>query len=287
MRSQSRAFLLMSVPAVVLFFVLHTLPAIQGVFYSFTDNRGYGAWDFIGFDNYVELFGDKDILNSYLFTLKFALVSTVIVNILSMLLALALSANIKFRSFMRGIYFFPAVLAVLVVSYIFNTIFANGIPPIGKALGIDALSTNILGDANIAWLGVVLVTVWQAAATTTVIYIAGLQTIPEDVVEASLLDGTNSWQRFWTITFPLIAPFFTINVVLSFKNFLQVFDQIVALTEGGPGTATQSVSFLIYRAGFAGGEFGYQSANAVIYFLVIAVLAFFQLNVLRKREVSA
>lgn len=277
----------MSVPAVVLFFVLHTLPAIQGVFYSFTDSRGYGPWEFIGFQNYVELFQDPDVLNSYLFTIQFAVVSTVLVNILSLMLALALSANIKFRAFMRGIYFFPAVLAVIVVSYIFNTIFSSGLPPIGQALGFEALSTNILGNPATAWLGVVFVTVWQACATTTVIYIAGLQTIPEDVIEASLLDGASGWQRFWSITFPLIAPFFTINIVLSFKNFLQVFDQIVALTEGGPGTATQSVSFLIYRAGFAGGEFGYQSANAVIYFLVIAVLSMLQLNLLRKREVSA
>ena len=287
MKKSSRAFLVMALPAVALFLVFHTVPALQGVFYSFTDSRGYGSWDFVGFDNYLRLFQDPLVLNSYVFTLLFAVAATVAANVISLLLALWLSANIRFRSFMRSMYFLPAVLSVIVVSYIFNTIFSTGVPQIGKSLGIPWLSTNILGSEDTAWIGIVIVTVWKACATTTVIYIAGLQTIPEDVVEASSLDGVNPWQRFWSITFPLIAPFFTINVVLSFKDFVQVFDQIVALTAGGPGTATQSISFLIYNSGFAGGEFGYQSANAVMYFLVIAVLSAFQLRVLRRREISA
>ncbi|WP_255505668.1 carbohydrate ABC transporter permease [Mycetocola sp. JXN-3] len=283
MKTSSRAALIMALPAVVLFFVFNTIPTIQGVFYSFTNSRGYGKWNFVGLDNYVRLFGDADILHSYLFTFQFAIVSTIAVNIISILLALALSANIKFRSFMRSVYFFPAVLSVIVVSYIFNTIFSSGLPQIGEALGIPGLATNILGSEDTAWIGIVVVSVWKACATTTVIYIAGLQTIPEEVVEAALLDGAGAWKRFWSITFPLITAFFVINMVLSFKDFLQVFDQIVALTAGGPGTSTQSISFLIYKAGFAGGEFGYQSANAVIYFVVIAVLSLFQLRILRPK----
>lgn len=277
----------MAVPAVALFFVFHTLPALQGVLYSFTDSHGYGSWSIIGFDNYVRLFTDADVLHSYVFTLQFAVVATIAANVISLLLALGLSAGIRFRSFMRSVYFLPGVLSVIVVSYIFSTIFSTGVPQVGKQLGISWLSTNTLGDASTAWLGIVIVTVWQACATTTVIYIAGLQTVPEDVVEASLIDGASARKRFWAITFPLIAPFFTINIVLSFKNFMQVFDEVVALTQGGPGTATQSISYLIYKAGFAGGEFGYQSANAVLYFVVIGVLAIFQLRVLQRREVTA
>lgn len=287
MRNGSRAFLIMALPAAALFFVFHTVPALQGLFYSFTDSRGYGSWDFVGFDNYVRLFQDRDVLDSYVFTLGFAVVSTIAANLISIVLALGLSANIKFRSFMRSVYFLPAILSVIVVSYIFNTIFSTGVPQIGESLGIDWLSTNILGSPDTAWIGVVLVTVWRYCSTITVIYIAGLQTVPEDVIEASHLDGASAWRRFWSITFPLIAPFFTINILLSFKDFVQVFDQIVALTEGGPGNATQSISFLIYRAGFAGGEFGYQSANAVVYFIIIAVLSAFQIRFLRRRETTA
>ncbi|RBM06870.1 carbohydrate ABC transporter permease [Streptomyces sp. PT12] len=277
----------MALPAVLLFFVFHTLPALQGVFYSFTDSRGYGDWSFIGFDNYAELFRDPQIRESYRFTLLFAVVATIAANVVSLAIAVGLTSNVRFRGFLRGVYFLPAILATIVVGYIFNFLFANPLPEVGESLGFDTLSRNILGDPDLAWVGVVIVAVWQGCATTIVIYMAGLQTIPDEVREAGLLDGASAWQRFWRITFPLLAPFFTINMVLSLKNFLMVFDQIVALTEGGPGTATQSISYQIYRDGFTGGEFAYQSANAVIYFLVIALISVVQLRFLRAREVSA
>lgn len=287
MRARRRIFSWMAVPAVLLFFFFHTLPALQGVFYSLTDSRGYGDWHFVGFDNYVALFSDPRVRNSYGFTLKFALLATVLANVISLAIALGLTANIRFRSFLRSVFFLPAVLATIVIGYIFNTIFSQALPPVGKGLGIEALSTNILGNPGLAWLGIVLVAVWHGCAVTSVIYMAGLQTIPEDVTEAAELDGAVGWKRFWRVTFPMIAPFFTINMVLSLKNFLMVFDMVVALTMGGPGTSTQSISFLIYRNGFTGGEFAYQSANAVVYFLVIAALSLFQLRFLRGREVSA
>jgi raffinose/stachyose/melibiose transport system permease protein len=277
----------MALPGVVLFFAFHTVPALQGVFYSFTNSRGYGDWSLVGWDNYVALFSDQQVLSSYRFTIGFALVSTILVNVVSLAVAVGLTANIRFRGFLRGVFFLPAVMATLVVGYIFNFLFSSALPQVGQALGIEALSTNILGNPSLAWVGVVVVTVWQSSATTIVIYMAGLQTVPEDVVEAALLDGAGPWQRFWRVTFPLLAPFFTINMVLSLKNFLMVFDQIVALTGGGPGTSTMSISFLIYRNGFTGGQFAYQSANAVIYFLVIALLSIVQLRALRNREVSA
>ncbi len=287
MHRRVRTFTWMALPAVLLFFAFHTLPALQGVFYSFTDSRGFGDWEFVGFDNYVALFSDQLVLNSYKFTIGFAIVATVAANLIALLIAVGLTSRIRLRGFLRGVFFLPAVLATLVVGYIFNFLFGNAFPAIGQALGIEALSTNILGNSSLAWIGVVVVTVWQGAATTIVIYMAGLQTVPEDVVEAAMIDGAGAWTRFWRITFPLLAPFFTVNMVLSLKNFLMVFDQIVALTAGGPGNSTTSISLLIYTKGFTGGQFAYQSANAVIYFLVIALLSVSQLRVLRKREVSA
>ncbi|HEY0239438.1 MAG TPA: sugar ABC transporter permease [Friedmanniella sp.] len=287
MFGRRRAFYWMAVPAVLLFVFFHTVPALQGVFYSFTDSRGYGDWTFVGFDNYVRLFSDPQIRSSYAFTFKFAILATVLANAVSLMIAVGLSANIRFRGFLRGVFFLPAVLAVIVVGFIFNYLLANVVPGIGQDLGIEALSTNVLGNPDLAWLGIVFVAVWQGCAVTTVIYMAGLQTIPEEITEAAVLDGASAWQRFWRVTFPMMAPFFTINMVLSLKNFLMVFDQIVALTAGGPGTATQSISYLIYRNGFTGGQFAYQSANAVIYFIVLAVISVFQLGLLRRREVSA
>ncbi|WP_043906595.1 carbohydrate ABC transporter permease [Parageobacillus genomosp. 1] len=277
----------MTVPAVVLFAMFHTFPAIQGIFYSFTNWDGLSlTYDFVGLKNYYYLFQDENVLHSYLFTFKFALVSTILVNVLSLAIAIGLNEKIKFKNFFRAVYFLPNVLSVLIVGYIFNYLFANVLPVWGEKLGIDVLSTNILGNEKLAWIGIVIVAVWQACAFNTILYLAGLQTVPSELYEASSLDGASKWQNFWHITFPMIAPFFTINMVLAMKNFLMVFDHVVALTGGGPGRATQSISLLIYNGGFQGGEFAYQSANAVIYFIVIMIVSIMQIKFLQKREVD-
>ncbi len=286
LKSRQRAFLLMTIPAVILFFIFHTFPLLQGIFYSFTNWRGYGDWDFIGLSNYVNVFKDMRALNAYGFTFQFAIVSTVLVNIFSLLIALGLNANIKFQKTLRAVYFLPNILSILIVGFIFQFIFTIFLPQFSDALGIQALATNILGSPDYAWVGVVIMAVWQATAFNTILYLAGLQTVPGDVYEAAAIEGASPWKRFWKITFPLIAPFFTINMVLALKTFLMVFDHIIALTGGGPGYATESISVLIYRGGFEGGQFGYQSANAVIYFIVIVALSIIQLRFLQKREVQ-
>lgn len=286
MKSREKTFLLLTIPALLLFFTFHTFPFLKGVFYSFTNWRGYGDWDFVGIKNYLQVFKDSRILNSYGFTFKFAIITTIIVNTLSLLLALGLNAKIKFKNALRGLYFMPNILGVLIVGFIFNYIFAQLIPQMGEVLHLDVLSRNILGNENLAWVGIVIVTSWQAIAFNTIIYISGLQTIPGDLYEASSIDGVSKWKEFWNITFPLIAPFFTINMVLAMKSFLMVFDQVMAMTGGGPGQSTESISLLIYRGGFEGGQFSYQLANAVIYFIVIVAISVFQLRILEKREVE-
>ncbi|WP_243550266.1 carbohydrate ABC transporter permease [Priestia megaterium] len=281
------AFYLMTLPAVFLFAAFHTFPAVQGIYYSFTNWDGLSfTYDFVGFKNYLNLFKDGNILNSYLFTFKFAIISTILVNILSLSIAVGLNAKIKGKNFFRGVYFLPNVLGVLIVGFIFNYIFSNVVPQLGDKLDIGFLSTNILGSEQLAWIGIVIVAVWQACAFNVILYLSGLQTVPSELYEASSLDGANKWQEFWKITFPMIAPFFTINMVLSMKSFLMVFDQVIALTGGGPGRATESISLLIYKGGFQGGEFAYQSANSVVYFIVIVLISVFQIKVLQKREMN-
>ncbi|RUT31590.1 sugar ABC transporter permease [Paenibacillus zeisoli] len=281
------AYYLMTIPALVLFFAFHTFPAIKGIYYSFTNWDGFSkTFDFVGFKNYANIFKDENVLNSYLFTFKYAIVVTILINVLSLLIALGLNAKIKFKNFFRGVYFLPNILSVLIVGFIFNYIFANVLPIFGEKIGSAFLSDNILGSENWAWIGIVIVGVWQGIAFNTILYLAGLQTISKDLYEASSLDGASRWREFWSITFPLLASFFTINMVLAMKGALMVFDQIVALTGGGPGRATQSISLLIYTGGFQGGEFAYQSANAVIYFIVIIVISALQLKFLQKREMD-
>ena len=286
MKNKNRFFLAIIVPMLIVFFLFHTLPLIRGIIYSFTNFKGFGEYDFVGLMNYKYLFTDTRILNSYKFTFKFAIVSTVIVNILSLGLAILLNSKIKLKNTLRGLYFMPNILGGLIIGYIFNYIFTFIIPKMGSALGISVLEKSILGNTSYAWIAVIIVASWQAIAFNTIIYISGLQTIPEDVYEASGIDGANKWIQFKKITFPLIAPFFTINMVLCMKNFLRVFDQIISLTGGGPAQSTESISLLIYKAGFGGNQFGYQSANSVIYFIVIVAISVMQIKILEKREVQ-
>ncbi len=286
MKEKRRVFLLMSIPAVILFFIFHTLPLLKGISYSFTNWRGFGDFKFVGIKNYISIFSDERIINSYMFTFKFALLATIIVNVISLILAVGLNSKIKFKSTLRGIYFIPNILGGLIVGYIFNYIFTFILTSAGQAMGSEILSKSILGNPNLAWLGVVIVASWQAIAFNTIIYISGLQTISEDVYEASAIDGANKWIQFKKITFPLLAPFFTINMVLAMKNFLNVFDQIISLTGGGPSGSTESIAVLIYKAGFDGSQFGYQSANSVIYFIVVVAISLLQLRILERREMQ-
>jgi raffinose/stachyose/melibiose transport system permease protein len=287
MNAKMMAYYLMVIPAALLFFAFHTFPAIQGIYYSFTNWNGMNLdYDFVGLKNYINLFKDTAVRDSYLFTFKFAIFAGVLVNIFSLAIAIGLNAKIKGRNFFRAVYFLPNILSVLIVGFIFNYVFTNIIPDLGEKYHIEFLQKNILGNADLAWIGILIVFIWQACAFNIILYLSGLQTVPHELYEASSLDGANRWQQFWKITFPVIAPFFTINMVLAMKNSLMVFDQIVAMTGGGPGTATTSISYIIYTGGLAGGEFAFQSANGVIYFIVIMAISIFQLKVLQKREMD-
>ena len=281
---RQRTFLLITIPVVLLFFFFNTFPLLRGVYYSFTNFKGYGSYEIVGLRNYIDLFTDSRVGNSYLFTIKYAVVCTIIVNVISLLLALGLNSKIKGKTVLRGIYFIPNILGGLVVGYIFSFFFTYILPGLGEALGIDALSSSMLSSESTAWFAIVLVGAWQSIAMNTIIYISGLQTVPEDVYEAGSIDGATGWKKFKSLTFPLIIPFFSINMVLCMKNFLMVFDQIMALTKGGPSQSTESISYLIYQNGINGGQFGFQSANAVVFFVVIVTISVLQLRFTGKKE---
>ena len=256
MTNRDKTFWAVIIPVLVLFFAFNTLPMIKGMIYSFTNYRGYGSYDYVGFRNYTDLFSDARVGKSYLFTFKYALAGTVLVNVISLVMALGLNSRIRFKSALRGIYFVPNILGGLVIGYIFSFIFTYILPVVGEVFQIAGLQNSILASEKYAWIGVLVVGVWQAVAMNTIIYISGLQTVPQEVYEASMLDGATKWKEFWSVTFPLVMPFVTINLVLSTKNLLMVFDQIMA----------------------------FQSANAVIFFFVIVAISVFQMTMMNKKE---
>ncbi len=277
-------FLGVLIPVLLLFFCFNTLPLIKGFYYGLTNFKGYGSYDFVGLRNFIDLFQDVRVGKSYLFTFKYAIVMTILVNVISLILALGLNREIKGKNALRGIYFVPNILGGLVVGYIFSFIFTYILPAIGEATGIGFLQNSMLASTKTAWIAIVIVGAWQGIAMNTIIYISGLQTVPEEVYEACMLDGASGWKKFTKITFPLIMPFFTINLVLCMKNALMVFDQIMALTKGGPSQSTESISYLIYNNGMNGGQFGFQSANAFVFFIVIVVISFLQMKFLGGKE---
>ena len=196
MTNRNKTFWIIAILVIALFFTFNTLPMIKGVIYSFTNYKGYGSYDVVGWRNYVDLFTDARVGKSYLFTFKYAIAGTILVNVLSLLLALGLNSNIKGKSALRGIYFVPNILGGLVVGYIFSFIFTYILPAIGSACHISFLENSILASEKYAWIAVLIVGVWQAVAMNTIIYISGLQTVPEDVYEASMLDGPINGQNF-------------------------------------------------------------------------------------------
>ncbi|WP_105567310.1 carbohydrate ABC transporter permease [Microbacterium halophytorum] len=276
-------YYLFLLPVLALFTVAITVPAIVGIFFSFTNSIGIGDWEFIGVTNYLAAFDDPAILQSYLFTFGFSLVTVVLVNVVALLLAVGLTSRIRFTTGLRAVFVIPMVVSGIIISYVFNFLFSNSLPEVGAALGIDALSTSILANPDLAWVAIVIVTAWQAIPSALLIYIAGLLSIPGEVYEAADIDGASKRQQLMRITLPLVAGYVVINIILGFKNFLNAYDIIVGLTGGGPGTATRSVAMTIIT-GFNGGDYAYQMANATIFFVVAILVAALQLSVTRGRN---
>ena len=269
-------------PAVAVFTLLITYPAVEGLTMSFTNSIGFGDFDWIGFRNYIALFRDENILSSYAFTFLFAAVTVILVNLIAFMLALGLTSKIKLTNPLRAIFVIPMVISAIIFSFVFRFLFNNSLPVLGQAIGSETLSTSLLANESWAWFAIVIVTSWGSVPSAMLIYIAGLMTVPAEVYEASAIDGATPWQKLRHITVPLVAGYVGINVILGFKNYLAVYDQIVGLTQGGPGTATRSVAFTIF-AGFSGGDYAYQMANAAIFFLITIAIALVQLRVTRGR----
>lgn len=282
-RPVERTHLLFLVPALVLFTLCITVPAIMGIFFSFTNSIGFGDWDFIGLINYRSLLSDPAIWESYGFTMMFAAVTVVVVNVIAFLLAVGLTSRIRFKTGLRTIFVIPMVVSGIIIAYVFNFLFSNTVPKAGDSLGIGWLKESILANPDLAWIAIVIVTAWQAIPGTLLIYIAGLLSVPEDVYEAADLDGASKTQTLLRITLPLVAGYVVINVILGFKNFLNAYDIIVGLTNGGPGTATRSIAMTIVT-GFTGGDYAYQMANATVFFLITVVISLVQLSITRGRS---
>jgi raffinose/stachyose/melibiose transport system permease protein len=205
------------------------------------------------------------------------------VNVIAFLLAVGLTSQIRMKTALRTIFVIPMVVSGIIIAYVFNFLFSNSLPSAGAAAGISWLETSLLANPDLAWIAIVVVTAWQAVPGALLIYIAGLVSIPGEVYEAADIDGASKFQQLLKITAPLVAGYVVINIILGFKGFLNAYDIIVGLTNGGPGTSTRSIAMTVI-AGFNGGDYAYQMANATIFFVVAVLISLLQLSLTRGRN---
>lgn len=276
------------IPGLVCSLTAHFIAPIRGAMYAFTDFKGVGEYNYIGFTNFINIFKSKADVAAILNTFKIAVPFVILTLFFGLLLALALKDVIKSRNILRAIYFSPVVMIPMAVSQVWKFIFDYDGPLniLLNHLGLSELTTNWLGNLDTAIWCVLVVLVWQNMGYTMVIFNAGLESIPTDLYEAAAIDGASSWKRFRHITLPLLAPSFTIAVVMMTITGLRVFDQIMSLTGGGPVNMTHTLASDFYYQTWNKFRYGYGSALALILTALISVIGILQVVVLQKKEDS-
>ena len=262
------------------------VPMFQGAFYSFTNWTGLTYnYKFVGLNNFKLLFMDPKFMNAIGFTAIITIAMVVGEIALGVFIARVLNSKIKGQTFFRAWFFFPAVLSGLTVALIFKQVFNYGLPAIGNALHIEFLQTSLLGTKWGAIFAAVFVLLWQGVAMPIIIFLAGLQSIPSEITEAARIDGATSKQVFWNVELPYLLPSVSMVFILALKGGLTAFDQVFAMTGGGPNNATTSLGLLVYNYAFKNNQFGYANAIAVILFFLIVVISIIQLRVSKKFEI--
>lgn len=280
-----------AVPALLVYLLIVIYPSLSGVMYAFTDWTGMGdELNYVGLDNLVEVFTDDQSFSAVRNAVMLTVFVVVAQNVLGLLLALGVHVKIKSRYLLRAVFFAPVVVSPVVLAflwkYLYNPAPNSGVNALLGAVGLDALQQDWLGDPDIALWAVAFTVVWQFAGYSMVIYLAALEAVPLELQEAAALDGAGRFARFRHIVFPLIGPAITISVMLSTISGLKIFDQVFAITAGGPGYATEVPSTLIYKQAFVFGNYGYSTAIALVLSVFVAAVAFVQLHYLRRREVT-
>lgn len=282
-------FGLFTLPVMICVFVAFYIPFALTIRYSFTKWNGISKHPkFIGLDNFKQIFmHDANFSSSAWFTIKYALLYIVLVNVLAILLALVLDMKLRGAAWLRAAFFIPYILSLVIVGFIWKFIFMQGFESLGSSTGWGIFHLSWLGEPGLAFISILGVSIWQSIGFYMVIYIAGLQAVPDDMKEAAVMDGAGPFRRFFSITLPLLAPSITISVFMALTNSIKVFDVILSLTGGGPGGTTYSVAYDIYRDTFQNNLYGYGTAKALLLFVAVLLVTIVQLTIFKRREVEA
>ncbi|MEK8130044.1 sugar ABC transporter permease [Paenibacillus filicis] len=284
------SLLLFVLPAFILYLLFLVIPMLQGSYYSFTNWDGLNkSYSFVGISNFIEAIrDDANFRNSILFTGKYVVFAVVLQNGLALLLAMLIESQRRAKGFFRTIFFMPNMLSIIISTFMWVFVFSKVMPALSEYAALKFLGISWLGDPNVSFWTIMLVSVWGGVGTLMLIYMAAIQGIPQHLKEAAIIDGANPFHMLRYITMPLIAHALTICIFLTLNNSFKVYDLIFALTGGGPGRDTQVITMNIleeaYQRNF---RYGYASAKALILFAIIFIITMIQVTVMKKREVEA
>ena len=277
-----------TLPALVLVGVMMYIPFAMSGYYSMTKWNGIAKNPvFIGIENFIAIFkGDNDFMSDLWFTIRYTLFFMIGSNVVALALAVILTKKFKLANLFRGVFFIPYIMSMTIVGFIWKFIFTSGFKTFYDMTGMGIWNLSWLGDPHVAFWAVAIVGVWQSLGFYIVLYIAGLQAVPNDVIEAAYVDGASKSKTFFKIVLPLLGPSITTCIFMSLTNGLKVFDIILALTKGGPGQSTYSATLAIYNEAFTRNNYGLGSAQAILYFLFVLVITQLTLKIMSKREVD-
>lgn len=277
-KTLKKYFLVFTLPTLIAFFLAFIIPFAMGVYLSFCKFTTVTNATFVGFQNYINAFNGKDFLNAFGFTVKFAVVAIFLINVLAFSLAVTLTRKIKGTNLFRTVFFMPNLIGGIILGYVWQSMI--------NAILVN-YETTLVANANYGFWGLVILINWQLIGYMMIIYIAGLQNVPTELLEAAKIDGATSWQTMKKITIPMVMPSITICLFLTVSNCFKVFDQNLALTAGAPSKKTAMLALDIYNTFY--GRVGFEGvgqAKAVIFFIVVAVIAVTQLRLTRSKEVE-
>lgn len=277
-KTLKRYFPIFVLPTLIAFSFAFIIPFVMGVYLSFCKFKTITNAQFVGLGNYIKIFADKDFVNAFGFTLKFSVVSIVTINVFAFILALALTRKIKGTNLFRTVFFMPNLIGGIILGYIWQQMI-NAV--------LLKYETTLVANPTYGFWGLIILMNWQMIGYMMIIYVAGLQNVPTDLIEAAEIDGATSLQILFKVKIPMVMPSITICLFLTVSNSFKLFDQNLALTAGAPSKKTAMLALDIYNTFYGRSGFeGVGQAKAVLFFIVVAVIALGQLVLTRRKEVE-
>ena len=277
-KTLKRYFPIFVLPTLIAFSFAFIIPFVMGVYLSFCKFKTITNAQFVGLENYIKIFADKDFVNAFGFTLKFSVVSIITINVFAFILALALTRKIKGTNLFRTVFFMPNLIGGIILGYIWQQMI-NAV--------LLKYETTLVANPTYGFWGLVIMMNWQMIGYMMIIYVAGLQNVPTDLIEAAQIDGATSLQTLFKVKIPMVMPSITICLFLTVSNSFKLFDQNLALTAGAPSKKTAMLALDIYNTFYGRNCYeGVGQAKAVLFFIVVAVIALVQLVLTRRKEVE-